>query len=143
MLDTKAASYSGDQLCSMARSAAPKRERMYVARRDSALCSPPGPSLSGTIYSSDHSSDVGFYLRDRPRSGAGLGGMGSGHSPVRVYPRISRMEASTAPRGKLSSSSSSSPAATAASNCSLWPSAPQADPADGVSSRPGARTESV
>ena len=30
--------------------------------------------------------------------------MGSGHLPVRVYPRICRTEASTAPRGKLSSS---------------------------------------
>ena len=83
----------------------------------------PSVSLALGHYSSDHSSEG--LLGDRPRSGAGLGRMGSGHSPVRVYPRMSRMEASTVPRGRLSSSSSSSPAATAASYCSFRPSAPQ------------------
>ena len=68
----------------------------------------PSVSLALGHYSSDHSSEG--LLGDRPRSGAGLGRMGSGHSPVRVYPRMSRMEASTVPRGRLSSSSSSSPA---------------------------------
>ena len=57
-------------------------------------------------------------LRERPRSGSGLGRVGSGHLPVRMYPRMRRMEASTIPHA--SSSSGSSPAASAASNRSLY-----------------------
>ena len=42
----------------------------------------PSVSLALGHYSSDHSSEG--LLGDRPRSGAGLGRMGSGHSPVRL-----------------------------------------------------------
>ena len=54
---------------------------LFVFRKTWPSPTPPYPSLSGTIYPSDHSSEG---LGERPRCGSGLVRMGSGHLPVRV-----------------------------------------------------------